>query len=61
MATNAYPNQPIGTNDNQSLWERIKDISSEDFVGMVQTFFNEVADKGYVELYGEKYKIDKEL
>jgi len=28
---------------------------------MVQTFFNEVADKGYVELYGEKYKIDKEL
>lgn len=48
MAANACPNQPIGTNDNQSLWEGIKDISADDFVGMVQTFFNEVADKGKI-------------
>ena len=58
MAANANQNQPIGTNDSQSLWERIKDINADDFVGMVQTFFNEVADGGYVELNGEKYIID---
>lgn len=58
MATNANQNQPIGTNDNQSLWERLRKIDVNDFVEMVQTFFNELADRGYVELNGEKYTID---
>ena len=53
MSTNACPRQPVGTNDNQSLLDRIKDISTVDFIGMLNTALNEIADAGYLELYGK--------
>ncbi len=36
MSTNLCPRQSVGTNDKQSLWDRIKNISAEDYIKTIK-------------------------